>query len=167
MSEPLLFISHKHSDKAIAEVLGNFIRSEAVRPIRIFLSSSPGFEGVRFGKGISGELKTALAEADVFLLIYTSADEDWSWCMWEWGVANHPASANTTMVVLQCGSDSPKVDTGTKRVNVRKIEEVQAFVKQYFTDAGLFPSLKGQALAGHFAKDVLDKKADQLFADLN
>jgi hypothetical protein len=163
---PLIFISHKHSDKAIAETVAKFLETEATRQLRIFLSSSPGFEGVRFGKQISGDLKTVLADADVFLLVYTSADEDWSWCMWEWGVANHPASAKTTMVVLQCGTEAPKIDTGTRRVNVRQHDEVRAFVKQYFTAPAFFPSLNDQAFGAHFSENTLLAKADTLFKSL-
>ena len=163
MSEPLIFISHKHSDKIIAEAVGKFIESEAPRPLRIFLSSSPGFEGVRFGKPISGDLRSALAKSDVFFLIYTSADEDWSWCMWEWGVANHPASEKTTMVVLQCGAESPRIDTGNRRVNVRKPDEIQALINQYFKSGTFFPSLGGEPLAGHFTEQIIAEKADKLF----
>ena len=160
---PLIFISHKHSDKAIAETIAKFLETEAVQQIKIFLSSSPGFEGVRFGRQISGDLRTALANADVFLLLYTSADEDWSWCMWEWGVANHPASAKTTMVVLQCGQEAPKIDAGNRRVNVRQSEEVQTFVKQYFTSREFFPSLDREAFAGHFSAATVAAKADALY----
>ena len=80
---PLVFISHKHADRAIATAFGVFIRSEATRPIRIFLSSSPEFEGVRAGKSLSAEIRKALADADLFLLLYTSEDNDWSWCTWD------------------------------------------------------------------------------------
>ena len=164
MNAPLIFISHKHSDKGIAEAVGKFIESEAPRGLRIFLSSSPGFEGVRFGKPISAELRNSLANSDVFFLIYTSADEDWSWCMWEWGVANHPASDKTTMVVLQCGAESPKIDTGNRRVNVRKPDEIQALIKQYFKNETFFPSLNGEPLASHFSEQTIAEKADKLFS---
>jgi TIR domain len=163
---PLIFISHKQSDKAIAEAVAKFLKDEATREIRIFLSSSTGFEGVRFGKPISTELRGVLANADVFLLLYTSPDEDWSWCMWEWGIANHPASAKTTMVVLQCGTESPKIDVGNRRVNVRQKDEIHTFVKQYFTIAGFFPSLEGEAFGGHFSSDTIAAKAEKFFDTL-
>ena len=166
MPPPLIFISHKQSDKALAEAVARFLESEATRQIRIFLSSSPGFEGVRFGKPITGDLRDVLADADVFLLLYTSADEDWSWCMWEWGVANHPASAKTTMVILQCGSEAPKIDVGNRRVNVRQKDEIHAFVKQYFTNVGFFPSLGVEPFGGHFSPDAIAAKAEALFGSL-
>ena len=81
-----------------------------------------------------------------------------------WGVANHPASADTTVIVLQCGTQPPVVDTATRRVNIRKLEEVQAFVKQYFTEPTMFPSLKGEALAPFFTQKDLELKADRLFS---
>ena len=86
--------------------------------------------------------------------------------MWEWGVANHPASAKTTTVVLQCGNEAPKIDTGNRRVNVRQKDEVHAFVKQYFSMPGFFPSLGGEAFGGHFSPETLAVKAEALFGSL-
>lgn len=163
---PLVFISHKHADKAIALALANFLRSNAMSALDIFLSSDSSYEGLRYGKPITDELRARLANADAFMLVYTTPDEDWSWCMWEWGVANHPASARTTMTVLQCGPAPPKINEGKLTVNVRNQESVRGFIKQYYKDPGFFPSLSAP-FGGHLEPDVVRDKADDLFGRLS
>jgi hypothetical protein len=87
MADPLLFISHKHSDSKIAQVLAAFIEERSNGRVKVHLSSSPDFQGPRYGKGLNSQLRDALWNTDVLILVYTSADQDWSYCMWECGVA--------------------------------------------------------------------------------
>src|SRR6478609_2956813 len=165
VTPPLVFISHKHADKAIAEVVAKFLRSTAAQPIRAYLSSNPAFEGPKIGQQINRELVKALCETDVLILIYTSEDKDWSWCMWECGVATDDDTTETNMIVFQCGPESPKVFAGTKVVDVRKLDDVKAFTKQYFTDPNFYPSMKS-AMAAHFALDITDKRGAELYENL-
>src|SRR4051794_27688942 len=104
---PLLFISHKHSDRQIAEALGRFIEERSAARIKVHLSSSPDFQGPRFGKALNAQLRAALWQTEFLILVYTSSDQDWSYCMWECGMAAHPQSPNTTLIVFQCGSEMP------------------------------------------------------------
>ena len=46
------------------------------------------------------------------------------------------------MIVLQCGSDAPKINAGKRQVDVRQREEVLEFVKQYLTDKQMFGMAK-------------------------
>ena len=102
-----LFISHKHFDRQIAEVLGRFIEERSAARIKVYLSSSPDFPGPRFGKALNAQLRDALWRTELLILVYTSADQDWSYCMWECGMAAHPHGPNTTLIVFQCGPDIP------------------------------------------------------------
>ena len=83
------------------------------------LSSSPEFTGPRFGRGLNDQLRQALWNTEVLILVYTSADQDWSYCMWECGVATQPQSPNTNIIVFQCGSDVPAPFQDVLRVNAR------------------------------------------------
>ena len=167
MTPPLVFISHKHADKAIAEVVAKFLRSNAPQPIRVYLSSNSTFEGPRIGQQINRELVKALCETDVLILIYTSEDQDWSWCMWECGVATNDDTTKTNTIVFQCGPQAPKVFAGTKVVDVRKLDEVKGFTKQYFTDRNFYPSLQGHALAEHYGQNnISDEKGTDLYESL-
>jgi len=78
---PLLFVSHKHSDRQIAEILARFIEERSAARIKVHLSSSPDFQGPRFGKPLNAQLREALWKTEVLILVYTSPDQDWSYCM--------------------------------------------------------------------------------------
>jgi predicted transcriptional regulator len=137
--DPLVFVSHKHSDRKIAETIGRFIKERTAGAVRIHLSSSPDFEGPRLGKQLNEELKRALGAAEAVILVFTSETEDWSYCMWECGVATnvtdpHPAS----VVVVQCGADEPKPFADQLRVDARNLDSVQTFVKTLLTSTDLF-----------------------------
>src|SRR5688572_14233691 len=142
MPEPLLFISHKHRDAAIAQVLAGFIESRTNNLIRVHLSSSPDFKGPRYGKSLNAQLREALWNTEVLVLLYTSSEDDWSYCMWECGVATHPQSPNTDIVVFQCGTDVPSPFQDLPRVNVHKYDDIKRFTDQLLRDEKLFPSLK-------------------------
>jgi hypothetical protein len=121
MPKPLLFISHKQTDSAIAATVANWVRSET--------------------KAREIEVEVCWA-TDVLILIYTAADEDWSYCMRECVAANKRESPGTTTIVFQCGDAVPAVLQGTRTVRVPNPEDLRAFTKQFFTYEKLFPSLK-------------------------
>jgi hypothetical protein len=106
---PLLFISHKHSDRQIAEVLARFI-----------------------------------------------------YCMWECGVATHPQSPNTTLIVFQCGTDIPTPFHDVLRVNARNPDELKRFTDQLLRDSALFPSA-----AGAIAPGLRDTHVESLARELH
>ncbi|WP_420129949.1 hypothetical protein [Longimicrobium sp.] len=165
MSEPLLFISHKHSDQQIAEVLADFIAERSNNKIQIHLSCNPEFQGPKYGQNLNAQLRNSLWHTDVLLLVYTDADQDWSYCMWECGVATHPNSQNTNMVVFQCGRDVPAPFQDVLRVNVHEFADVKRFTKQLFRDEGFFPSLQS-ALAPGFKEEFVHNAATALHESL-
>lgn len=144
--KPLLFISHKHKDTQIADKVATFVRNVTGGGVDVFLSSNPKFEGPRVGKELNAELKSALWRAGVVILVYTSQDEDWSWCMWECGLAEDRDSPATKVVVLQCLEDKPQVFAGTVRVLAWDQESIQALANR-FLDPNFFPGL-GRSTTG-------------------
>jgi hypothetical protein len=157
-----LFISHKHSDTHVAKVLADFVENRALGQVSVHMSSDPRYKGPRLGKNINQELCTALYHCDVLLLLYTSADEDWSYCMFECGVATDPQSPRTNIIVFQCGADAPSPFADQLRVNVRDLKDLRKFTKAFFTDPGFFPK-EDAALAPNFAEDKCDEAARQLY----
>ena len=117
-----LFISHKHSDTRIAKVVADFVESRTLGEVSVHMSSDPRYKGPRLGKNINQELCAALYDCNVLLLLYTSADEDWSYCMFECGVATDPQSPRTNIIVFQCGEDVPSPFADQLRVNVRDLK---------------------------------------------
>lgn len=165
MPDPLLFISHKHSDKKIAVDLARFIEEKSLNRIKVHLSSSPDFQGPRFGKALNAQLREALWHTDVLVLVYTSADQDWSYCMWECGVATHPQSADTTIIVFQCGLDVPTPFQDVLRVNARLYEDIKRFTEQLLRDPKLFPKL-GDAVAPSLKSEYVENAARELYTTL-
>ena len=138
--DPLVFISHKHSDRMIGETIARFVKEKTAGKVRVHLSSSPNFEGPRLGKQLNNELKRALGAAEAVILVFTSDSEDWSWCMWECGTAIDPNDQRqTSVVVVQCGSDEAKPFADQLRVDARNLDSVQSFVKALLTTTDLFP----------------------------
>lgn len=163
----MLFISHKHSDREIAETIARFIRNSSAGKVRVHLSSSPHFEGPRLGQPINSELKNALAISEVVILVFTTDTEDWSYCMWECGVATNPRDERpTSVVVVQCTDGAPKPYGDQLRVDARDLDSVHMFVKTLLTGTDLMPN-RDEPITG-FSPDgpeVSDFAAD-LHADL-
>jgi hypothetical protein len=107
--KPLLFISHKTDDTKYAQAIAEFVQNISGGLVDVFVSSDPRFEGPRIGKGLNKDLSLALWRAGLVILVYTSEDKDWAWCMWECGVATDPDSPDTKVIVLQCSDAEPKV----------------------------------------------------------
>lgn len=149
---PLLFISHRHADRAIADVLRKFVTDRSGGRIAVFQSSSAEADNPRVGRELHTELKHHLWRAGVVVLVFTSPEEDWSYCMWECGVATHPASPETKIIVLQCGPQSPSVYSDAVRVTAPDVESVRNFAKDFLTSADFFPN-HGEKVAPGFAEN--------------
>lgn len=165
MANPLIFISHKHTDNAIATVIAKFIKDRSLGNVDVYLSSNWTFEGPRFGPNLNEELMSALWKSDALILVYTSSDQDWSYCMWECGVAAQASSPETRILVFQCGHDVPTPFSTGLRVDVRNPEHLRRFTKQLLTDPKFFPG-RTEALAPHVDKDLIEKAALELFDGL-
>ena len=160
--KPLLFISHKETDESVATVVSEFITDVAQARIDIFQSSNPDFKGPSSGADLNESLKEALGKAEMVLLIYTSADKDWSYCMWELGVATDPASTKTKVIIFQCGKDAPPIFRSQVRVTTSNRSSIKRFVRKLMTDAKFIPKLGGP-LTGYGENDaIIDTKTDQL-----
>jgi hypothetical protein len=165
MTTPKLFISHKHSDAKIAEVLASFIEARSNGTVKVHLSSSPDFQGPKYGQNLNAQLRNALWETEVLVLVYTSADQDWQYCMWECGVATHPESSASNIIVFQCGSDVPAAFGDVLRVNVRRPDDIKRFTQQFLLDPNFFPN-RNAAIAPALPERYVDQAAKQLYEDL-
>jgi hypothetical protein len=158
---PRLFISHKHADGAIAKVVADFINGRTLGAVRIHLSSDPGFEGPRIGRDLTEELRRALWRTDALLLLYTTADQDWSWCMFECGVATRPDAPSSSVYVLQCGATPPVIYKDTVVVNARERDGLKRFVNALLRDPDFFPRRR-QAVSPNVTEAMCDGFAAEL-----
>ena len=85
--KPRIFISHRFDDKPIADVIRRNLARWGFDDI--YQAGAPG-SGPRVGDSLTDELREVLEDVDLVILVYTFTDEDWSWCMWECGLATHP-----------------------------------------------------------------------------
>lgn len=161
---PVLFISHKHTDNRIASVLADFVREKAVGEVAVHLSSNWKHEGPQFGVTLNDQLRQALWNAGVLILLYTVADHDWSFCMWECGAAITPESPDTKVIVFQCGGEVPQQFAGETRVDVRSPDSITRFTKQFLTTPGFFP--RHPPIHPHCPDDAIERMSRELFEQL-
>ena len=142
-NKPLLFISHKHENRIIADALRNFVEMNTAGMVEVFQSSSEQAPGPRAGFSLNEELKSALWRAGAFILIYTHSTLDWSYCMFEYGVANNPGTPYTRMVLFRCCDAVPSLFAGQVNVNARELVDIQKFSNQLLTAPDFFPDYGG------------------------
>jgi hypothetical protein len=164
---PLLFISHRTADKAIADVVRDFVTTRSSGNVDVFQTSTWEAHGPRIGGDINRELRQALWNADALILIFTRQEGDWSYCMWECGVATEPSSDDTNVIVFQCGRDLPRVFAHQVAVDVRNDGKVRTFVNNFLTSPNFFPTQE-RALTGFQPNDAnVDRAAREFFEALN
>jgi hypothetical protein len=163
----LLFISHKHVDKKIADVISSFVTMHSGGRVKVFQSSSPWTDAPKVGRNLNKQLRETLWNTNVLILIYTTADQDWAYCMWECGVASHPKSPDTRIILFQCAGVSPAVFAEQVNVNVRDTVDIQNFTGEFLTSPDFFPGYS-KALTKFQPKgrDAANAAAD-LFQKLN
>ncbi|HSH61796.1 MAG TPA: hypothetical protein VK988_19555 [Acidimicrobiales bacterium] len=162
--KPRLFISHRHDDSDIADVLRSFVNSRSGGRVGVFQSSSSVAEGPRIGRQLNKELMSQLWQANMLILLYTAPDQDWSYCMWECGVALDAGSANKRIVLFQCSGTSPSLFADQVRVDIRNLVDIQKFTNEFLTSPGFFPDY-GQAITGFMPNSTEVLEAAQEFYD--
>lgn len=163
---PQVFLSHRHSDKKIADLVRQWIEQTTACRVKVFQSSGYA-HGPKIGKSLSQELRDSLWQTDVLLLVYTLPDLDWSYCMWECGVATDPSSPDTRVVVLQFSDEGPAVFDDQVRINARSKESLLQFASQFLTDRDFFPRGIG-AITGFTAESTqLQVAGTTLFESLS
>jgi TIR domain len=148
-----IFISHRFADKPIADVINRNLARWGFDDI--YQAGGPG-SGPRVGDSLTDDLRDALENVDLVILVYTFTDEDWSWCMWECGVATHPRQADATrVVVFRCSRyDSPRQFAQQVNVDVDP-DGIHNFTKQLHRNDDFFkgrpahrPKISDENLAG-------------------
>jgi hypothetical protein len=166
MTKPLIFISHKHTDRAIATVVRSFITEQSSGNVRVFQSSDASAMGPRIARHLVTELRDALWDASAVILVYTTPDKDWGYCMWECGVATHPNSPDTRIIVLQCAETAPDVFSGQVHVNARQETSVERLVREFMTDANFLPR-RTEPITGYGESDPkVQAASNKFFEDL-
>lgn len=138
-----LFISHKHVDEKIADEIRAFVTMHSGGRVDVYQSSSKWADAPKVGRNLNKQLRETLWNTGVLILVYTSAEHDWSYCMWECGVASHPQSPDTKIILFQCAGSSPAVFTEQVNVNMRNAADIQKFTNEFLTSTDFFPGTQG------------------------
>jgi TIR domain len=151
-TRPLLFISHRHDDKALADVIGGFIRSRSAGQVDVYQSSDANAVGPKAGAQLTDELREALWRAARVIFLYTRVEADWGWCLFESGLALQPDTPPTRLTVFSCGGTAPPQLSDRVHVKIRDRSDIQRFTNHFLTDKDFFPGLD-RAIAGFAEND--------------
>jgi hypothetical protein len=165
-SSPLLFISHKRVDKKIADIISSFVTMHSGGRINVYQSSSPWSDAPKVGRNLNKQLRETLWNTSALILIYTGADHDWSYCMWECGVASHPQSPDTKIILFQGAENAPSVFAEQVNVNMRELADIQKFTNEFLTATDFFPGFPGPITKFKAAGREVSNAATDLFQKL-
>lgn len=163
-----LFISHKDKDKDIADALRTTVNNWCVgQDVEVYQSSNPKASPVTVGRKIKDDLKRAISDVDVVLLIYTDDKDDWSFCMWECGLATNPranaADPDANIVVLQCLNSIPAVFEDQLWVPVNE-EGIEKLTSDFHNSPDFFSRHDGAFLPAD--KDTIRERSFALLQKL-
>ena len=158
-----IFISHRHDDMDIASTLRIHLESWGITSNEIY-QSSDSEHGSTIGETIKEDIKNFMSKAKLVILIYTFAQENWDYCMWECGLAMDPISASTRVIVFQCAQDVPTVFRDELRVTMNESDIVR-FTKQFHCNKNFFPGMN--PYKPNVGKETIHKRALGLFKALS
>jgi hypothetical protein len=94
-----VFISHRHEDRALAETVADKLNELAPGKLHVYVSFDiPASDLYRRW------IEDAIAKSDIFLLLFTEEDANWSWPMFEAGLflgKSREDSALSRLIVLR------------------------------------------------------------------
>ena len=101
-----IFISHKHDDFEIARALASWLQVATRNGVEVFRSSDGFRDGPALGRSLTEEIRNKAHEAAAMFVLYTDAEQDWEWVMFEIGIGLDPSTPETRVVLIQCGAGS-------------------------------------------------------------
>lgn len=155
-----IFISHRHEDKDVVDVIRNNLQDWGHRTM---FQSSDARHGPRIGAPLDAELRAALADSRLVLLVYTYGENDWSFCMWECGVAASAKAESLRIVVFQCTDDVPKLFEGQKRIAISP-DDILRFTTQFHREPDFFPG--GEPFDSTVDEALLNRRSKRLYEEL-
>jgi hypothetical protein len=161
---PNIFLSHRSGDKEIADTIKKHLEYWGLPEKSIFHASAPG-SGVSPGEYLNQQLSQALVNSNLVILVYTFADLDWSYCMWECGLATNPLESGTRTIVFQCVSEeAPKPFSGQLLVKITP-DEILDFTTKFHKDDGFCPGR--EACFPNVSEKAIKQRATDFYKELS
>jgi hypothetical protein len=132
----------------------------------VFQSSSATAEGPRVGGLLNRQLITFLWHTDVFILLYTNPNKDWSYCTWEYGVMLDDRKPDARPILFQFTDKYPDLFSDQVRVDVRKRDDVEKFTKDLLTDKAFFCNQAGPVTGFSRESEDVKRASDELYESL-
>jgi hypothetical protein len=90
---------------------------------------------------------------------------DWSYCMWECGLANASQDPDPKIYVFQCGRDVPSPFADMVRIDARNKNDIRRFTNIFLLQRDFIPG-QAEPVAPGFNERDSDKAADEFFENL-
>jgi hypothetical protein len=121
----MVFISHKHEDHVLAERVKHLIESLNKRVITCFVSG----HDITAGADWRREVRGALAQSHLLLLLFTVPSKSWDWCLFETGLFTRFDKTDIRAVVclFNPGQASPSPLADLQGVPA-KADKIRAFL---------------------------------------
>lgn len=159
-----IFLSHRHDDKKIADSIRNVLQEWGNGQLKICQSSDVKVNGSKIGMELTDAQKNALTDNNIVILIYTIADNDWYYCMWECGLATNTNGQDTRIVLFQCTHDLSSLHLEHMRVSPTE-ESVKLFIQDFHKNPTFFPG-SDEAFIPEIDEETLDTRSRDLFIQL-
>ena len=159
-----VFISHRHVDKAIADLFREAFDRWSNGEIDVYQSSSAEHAS-KISADLDESIAAAIANASIVLLIYTEAPGDMDWCMYECGLAQDPRSRTTKVAVFHTTPEPPDPLDGLIAMRLDR-ESVFKFTWGFHKTEDFFPDY-GAAFAPRVDDEELHKRSCELFEKLS
>lgn len=128
-----VFISHKSQDAEMARRLKAVLSSHAPK-VNVFLS-----EEIPPGDHWHDRIEEALRATHWFLLLYTSSDHNWGWCLYEAGLFDGsctPGDPDRRRICMHHPDEPPPAQFATRQSSFVDRAGVKDFLKTFFLKAG-------------------------------
>lgn len=159
-----IFISHRHKDKHVADVFRETFEDWSNCAVNVFQSSNAE-NALMIGEKLDYSIKTAIVNSHVVLLIYTDQMADWTWCMYECGLAQDPETMDTRLVVFHTTEKPPSPLQHLVTVPLTN-ESIKTLTDNFHRDPKFFPRHTG-AIAPGLDEDQIEERAQELYDALS
>ena len=155
-----VFISHKHEDHALAITLQAALEDLVPGRIDCFVSGVDITAGMDWRR----EIRTALAQSHLLVLLFTAPSKHWDWCLFEAGLyTRFDHSGVRSVVCLYNPADASPSPLADLQGVPADAKAVRAFLEQLCCKTlGLSDGWRLGALAPDVAPDQLDRAAEAI-----